>query len=66
MTAAALPTQAEYLTAEQVSQMTGFSLKALETMRHRRNGPAFLRVGIRGVRYRVCDVRAWIEQGGTA
>ena len=53
----------EYLTAEQVEVMTSFSVKALETMRHRRRGPPFLKVG-GSVRYRVADVRAWIEQGG--
>jgi predicted DNA-binding transcriptional regulator AlpA len=57
---------AEYLTEEQVSQLTGFSLKALEAMRHKRSGPSFLRVGLRLVRYRVSDVRAWIEREGAA
>jgi predicted DNA-binding transcriptional regulator AlpA len=53
----------EYLTAQQVAQMTGFSLKSLEAMRHTRKGPRFFKVGTR-VRYRVADVRAWIEHGG--
>ncbi len=53
----------EYLTTQQVAQMTGFSLKSLEAMRHKRNGPPYLKVGAR-VRYRAEDVRAWIEQGG--
>jgi len=52
----------EYLTAQQVAQMTGFSLKSLEAMRHKRNGPPYLKVGTR-VRYRADDVRAWIEKG---
>ena len=50
-------------TTRQVAQMTGFSLKSLEAMRHRRKGPPYLKVGTR-VRYRADDVRAWIEQGG--
>lgn len=57
---AELPLPAEYLTAAQVSQMTGFSAKALEAMRSRGEGPRFLRVG-RSVRYRLSDVHAWIE-----
>lgn len=59
---AALP--AEYLTSAQVSQLTGFTPRALEAMRSRRVGPAFCKIGDskRGaVRYRVDDVRAWIE-----
>ena len=50
----------EYLTAHQVSQMTGFSLKALESYRAKRTGPPFLKIG-HNVRYRADDVRAWIE-----
>jgi predicted DNA-binding transcriptional regulator AlpA len=52
----------EYLTAEQVNHMTGFTVRALENMRHRRKGPPHLKVGTL-VRYRADDVRAWIEQG---
>ena len=52
----------EYLTSEQVSHLTGFSPKALEAMRHHRKGPQFLKVGKR-VRYRLVDVRAWMEGG---
>ena len=55
----------EYLTARQVSKMTGFSMKALETMRHRRRGPRYFKVGVL-VRYRAGDIRAWIEQGEAA
>ncbi|MEM6825760.1 MAG: helix-turn-helix domain-containing protein [Pseudomonadota bacterium] len=52
----------EYLTAEQVSQMTGFSPKALEAYRAKRQGPPFLKVG-HNIRYRADDVRAWVEAG---
>lgn len=57
------PVTAEYLTASQVSQMTGFSQKALETYRAKRIGPPFLKVG-KSVRYCAADVREWIEAGG--
>ena len=53
----------EYLTVQQVTQMTGFSAKALENMRSRREGAPFIKVGT-SVRYRIDDVRAWIERGG--
>jgi predicted DNA-binding transcriptional regulator AlpA len=62
MSGASTVIKPEYLTAEQVEVMTGFSVKALETMRHRRKGPPFLKLGV-SVRYRVSDVRAWMEQG---
>lgn len=50
----------EYLTAEQVAQMTGFSTKSLEAYRSKRQGPPFLKIG-HSVRYRVDDVRAWMD-----
>jgi predicted DNA-binding transcriptional regulator AlpA len=53
----------EYLTPHQVAQMTGFSSRALEAMRSRREGPPYLKVGS-SVRYRAADVRQWIENEG--
>ena len=58
-----MPLVAEYLTPLQVAQLTGFTSKALESMRARRAGPPFLKIGT-AVRYRVSDVRAWIETEG--
>jgi len=52
----------EYLTPDQVAQMTGFSTKSLEAYRAKRQGPPFLKVGT-SVRYRADDVRAWMEAG---
>ena len=52
----------EYLTPYQVAQMSGFTPKALETMRALRKGPPYFKVG-RRVRYRASDIRAWIEGG---
>lgn len=60
-----IPVSPEYLTAEQVAQMTGFSTKALEAYRAKRLGPPFLKVGY-SIRYRAEDVRAWVEAGGAA
>jgi hypothetical protein len=55
----------EYASAKQISVLTGYSEKALETMRARKRGPPWIRVGCR-IRYRICDVRRWIEEGGGA
>jgi len=52
-----------YLTTAQVAQMTGFTEKALGSMRDRREGPQYFKVG-RLVRYRIEDLRAWVEHGG--
>jgi predicted DNA-binding transcriptional regulator AlpA len=60
--AAITPLEPEYLTAEQVTQLTGFTLKALEAMRARGRGPRYLKIGS-CVRYRLTDVRSWIEGG---
>ena len=57
-----LPMTPEYLTPDQVAQMTGFSTKSLEAYRAKRQGPTFLKVGT-SVRYRADDVRAWMEAG---
>lgn len=56
-----LTVRQEYLSPSDVARMTGFSVRALETMRHRKKGPRFFRCG-RLIRYHVADVRAWIEQ----
>jgi hypothetical protein len=53
----------EYLTPRQTAQLIGFSLRALEAMRARRIGPAFVKVGKAKngpIRYRLEDVRAWM------
>lgn len=60
-----LPVAPEYLTAFQVAQLTGFTPKGLETMRAKRTGPKYMKVGT-SVRYRAADVRAWMDAGGDA
>lgn len=60
-----LPVAPEYLTAFQVAQLTGFTPKGLETMRAKRLGPPYMKVG-NSVRYRAADVRAWMDAGGDA
>ncbi|HMR31850.1 MAG TPA: helix-turn-helix domain-containing protein [Geminicoccaceae bacterium] len=54
----------EYLSPQQVSQLTGYATKTLEAMRARRIGPPFIKVGQAGpsaIRYRLQDVRAWLD-----
>ena len=47
----------EYLTAQQVATLTGFTPKALEGFRARGTGPPYFKIGAR-IRYRLADVRA--------
>ena len=42
------------------SDFTGVKLETLETWRSLRRGPDFIRVG-RSVRYRLGDLRKWLE-----
>lgn len=56
---------AEYLTPEQVHQLTGFTPRALEAMRAKRVGPAYIKLGAARscpVRYRLVDVRTWLDR----
>lgn len=52
----------EYVSPEAAATLTGFTPKALERLRHRRQGCPFIRVG-RSIRYRVADLRTWMESG---
>ncbi len=54
---------AEYLSPRQVSELTSTPIKTLEAMRGSRKGPPYYKVGGR-VRYRLQDVRDFIEEGG--
>ena len=51
----------ELLTSEDVSRILGVPEKTLSHWRTNRTGPLFLRVGV-NVRYRTCDLEAWIEE----
>lgn len=51
----------EYLTPAQAALLSGFSIRALESLRSRGIGPRYFRVG-RSIRYRVDDLRIWVEQ----
>jgi predicted DNA-binding transcriptional regulator AlpA len=58
----------ELLSTRHAAQLLGLSPATLNTWRSKRgrisqdgmNGPQFIRMG-RTIRYRLCDLRAWIE-----
>lgn len=54
----------EFLTALQASALTGFSLRSLESMRAKRSGPPYMKIGKARngpIRYRLEDVRSWMQ-----
>lgn len=57
----ALDHRTELLTVGQVSAEYGFPVATLYGWRHRRVGPASVRLGAR-VRYRRSDIEAWIDE----
>lgn len=58
-----MPIAPEYLSPRQVSQLTGISVKTLEAWRGVRKELPYYKVG-RGVRYRLKDIRDFVEGGG--
>lgn len=54
----------EYITPPQAAKLTGFSIRALEAMRARRIGPAYVKVGgakNSPIRYRLEDIHSWMQ-----
>lgn len=51
------------LTSKQVAEMLGTTVGALAVMRHRGQGPAYIKQGHRKIRYRPEDVENWIRSG---
>jgi hypothetical protein len=50
-----------YLDEKSAADLTGFSVFTLRNFRHLRKGPPYLQIG-RSIRYRLCDVTAFMEQ----
>ncbi len=48
------------LTEQEAAAVIGFTPRFLQARRHRGDGPAFIRVSSRAVRYRPEDLDAWI------
>jgi len=53
----------EWLTTEQTAALTGFSPRALQSMRQRGEGPPYTRLGAKLIRYPLAGVREWLERG---
>ena len=58
--AAAVRILGQLLTAEETAQLLGLDLGTVRNLTYRRELPC-VKVGLRGVRYRLLDLLAWIE-----
>ena len=57
----------EYVSPEEASVITGIPVRQLEALRSTRKGPPYFKLGghkCSRVRYRVRDLRSWVEAGG--
>ncbi len=52
---------AQLLTAEETAELLGMELGTIRNMTYRRELPV-VKIGRRGVRYRLLDLLAWIEE----
>lgn len=50
------------LTAEELADYVGYTPEGLAQMRYRGNGPKFIKLGGKAIRYRWADVEAWLDQ----
>lgn len=50
------------LSPKRVAALLGVSPRALEAWRLRGEGPSFIRISSRCIRYRRSDVEAWLDQ----
>ena len=48
------------MTREEIEEQFGISKRYLEVSANRGDGPPLVRIG-RSVRYRICDIREWLE-----
>ncbi len=63
------PVSREYLSPEEVSDLTGIPIRQLETLRATRQGPPYYKLGghkCSRIRYKINDIRSWIESDGPA
>ena len=54
--------QQELVTERDAAKFLGVSQIFLRKRRHEGGGPAFVRIGSRNVRYRVCDLQRWVDE----
>jgi predicted DNA-binding transcriptional regulator AlpA len=50
------------LREKEAADLIGFTPRALQDWRHRGEGPRYVRVSSRAVRYRPADLAAWAEE----
>ena len=62
MAPSAIPTREALLSAGDVSAITGLSLETLAQWRSQRRGIPFLKLSRNVVRYRQCDLDAWLTE----
>lgn len=56
----------QLLTTEDLAELLKVSRHAVYQMRHRSEGPRWIRLDSRSVRYRPEDVEAWLEERAAA
>ena len=50
------------LTQKQVSKILGVQTRTLESWRIRGGGPKFVRISARCIRYKIAEIREWIDK----
>ena len=50
-----------YLNSEQTAEYLGISVATLKNWRKRGDGPPFIKVNARVIRYLCCDLDAWMD-----
>ncbi len=58
--------QQPLLTTADLGEVLGMTRTAIYNMRHRGDGPRWIRIDARSVRYRPEDVEAWLEERAAA
>jgi len=58
--------QRRLLTTADLGEVLGMTRTAIYNMRHRGDGPRWIRIDARSVRYRPEDVEAWLEERAAA
>lgn len=53
---------APLMTTEEAAEFLGFSPRMLEKRRHRGDGPPYVRISSRAVRYRPEALRRWLDE----
>ena len=51
----------KHLTQREAAERLGMSERYLESQRHKGDGPPFIRISARAIRYRVDDLEAWSD-----